>query len=1040
MRCSELQSTDASLDIGDGDGTCDTRAMSRAPSPASRHVQPRLDAVASELASRVAGEVRFDARARALWATDASPYEIRPYGVVLPKTIDDVRAVVDIANRHGLPILPRGGGTSLAGQTVGEAIVVDFSKYMTAVLDLDLAKNLVRVQPGVVRDDLNLYLRPHELQFTPDISTTDRANVGGMVANNSAGTRSIKYGKTVDAVVAMTVMLSDGSIVEVGEVTPEELARKKAQDDLEGQIYRVVHEVVETHADAIAERYPKVMRRVGGYNLDELIGGRPFNLAKLISGSEGTLAIILDVTLSLAPVPRHKMLAMVHFGSMENALTAVQYINRHKPSAVEILDDRIFELAGENPALRPLLHWVEGAPAAVLMVEFDGVSDDEMRRGLNGLQDDPQVAELAYHTHLAFSYEEQEDILAFRRKGLGIYATIRGRRKPTAFIEDAAIPPQHLPRYIPEVKEVCRRHGADLVVYGHASVGVIHIRPLLDMKTADGVEAYRRISEETFELVRKYGGSWSGEHGDGLIRSYKNRELFGDELYEAFRGVKRAFDSRNLMNPGKIVDAPPMTENLRYGAGYPDDPTRTTMDFSAHGGYLGAIEMCTGVGACRKTTSGTMCPSYMVTLDEDHSTRGRANILREAITGGMPGGLTSKDVYDVLDLCLECKACKAECPSRVDMATIKSEFLQQYWDDHGVPLSAFAIGNVATVAPLAQKLAAVSNALLPLAPVRWAIEKTVGVDRRRVLPRYASEDFASWFRRRARKGPDADAPAAPLAPSRAETSDGSTAGSSAASDGPGATRRAPAARPGSSKAPPRVALFADTWTMYNEPSVGQAATRVLERLGYAVELVPYGCCGRPMISKGLLRRARRLAEHNVARLQRYVDEDVPVVGLEPSCVTAFQDDYRSLIPGEATDRAADHVKMIDQFLAKAWTSGALKPDGAFAKDGERILLHGHCQQKAIIGTAPTHALLGWVSDDVHEVDSGCCGMAGSFGYSHHEVSMKSGERRLFPAVREHAGPTVACGFSCRHQIADGTGRGSQHVMEVLASHLTEPRD
>lgn len=961
-----------------------------------------VDRIAAELSARVTGEVRFDDRARALWATDASPYEIHPYGVVLPKTTEDIAAVVEVANRYRIPVLPRGGGTSLAGQTVGKAIVIDFSKYMTEILEFDADRARVKVQPGVVRDELNTYLAPFELAFTPDISTTNRANIGGMVANNSAGTRSIKYGKSVDQVIAMTVMLADGSIVELTETNDELLEQKKMQDDAEGRIYRTVHRVITEHEEEIRTRFPKVMRRVGGYNLDELIDGRPLNLAKLVAGSEGTLAIILDVTLSLSPVPRHKLLAMVHFDSMESALTSVQYVNRHNPAAVELFDDRLFELAKENPALRPMLHWLEGEPAAVLMVEFDGVTEDEMRRGLAGLQSDARVDSLAYHTHLALKEDEQEEILAFRRQGLGIYATIRGNRKPTAFIEDAAIPPEHLPKYIPEVREVCRKHGADVVLYGHASVGVIHIRPLLDLKTAEGVEAYRKISEDTFEVVRKYGGSWSGEHGDGLIRSYKNRELFGDTLYEAFREVKRAFDPDDLMNPGKIVDAGPVTDNLRYGANYPEDPTKTYLDFSASGGYLGAIEMCTGVGACRKTTTGTMCPSYMVTRDEDHSTRGRANVLREAITGRMPGGLTSKEVYDVLDLCLECKACKAECPSRVDMASIKSEFLQHYWDEHGTPLAVRAIGNVATVAPLAQKMAPVANALLPLTPVRWLIEKTVGVDKRRVLPKYAHQDFGSWFRKRT---------------SRTERTERTE-------------RTAHAGEPVS-----RVALFADTWTMYNETSVGRAATHVLEELGYEVELVPYGCCGRPQISKGLLKHARKLAERNVARLQPYVDAGVPVVGLEPSCVTAFQDDYRSLVPGPDTERIAGHVKMIDQFLAKEWTSGAIQPNDVFEQRRDKIQLHGHCQQKAIIGTGATKALLGWISDDVTEIDSGCCGMAGSFGYSHHDISMKSGERRLFPAVRAHAGETVACGFSCRHQIADGTGRTSKHVVELLADAI-----
>ncbi len=961
--------------------------------------------VVRELTAVIQGEVRFDDKTRALYATDASPYEIRPHGVVLPKNVADIKHTLEVANRFGLAILPRGGGTSLAGQTVAEAIILDFSKYMTRILDFDAAAHTVKVEPGIVRDNLNNTLKPHALQFTPDISTTAQANIGGMVANNSAGTRSIKYGKSVDQVIAMTVMLMDGSIVELTEVDEHTLATKLEQNNLEGNIYRTVHNVITNHADEIEARYPKVMRRVGGYNLDEFTQGKPFNLAKLVSGSEGTLALILDVTLKLYPVPKHRLLALVHFETLEGALTAVQYVNRHHPSAVEILDDHLFTLGKQNPALAPLLQWLEGEPAAVLMVEFDGETEDEMLAGLQAMQQDPQVQALSYYTHLARSSKEQEEVLDFRRGGLGIYATVKGDQKPVPFIEDSSIPDEHLSKYIPEVLGVCEKYGVKAVIYAHASVGVIHIRPHLNLKDDEGIKTFQAISEDTFQLVKKYGGSWSGEHGDGLIRSYQNQNLFGDVLYEDFRAIKRAFDPEWRLNPGKIVDAPAMTENLRYGSDYAEStqPITTYFDFSGDEGYLGAIEACTGVGKCRKTSTGTMCPSYMATRDEDHSTRGRANILREAISGRLPGGLTSQEVYDVLDLCLECKACKAECPSQVDMAKIKYEFLQHYYDDHGVPLSARAVGNVAKIAPLAQKLAPISNAFLPLKSVRYLLEKLIKVDKRRVLPLYANEDFATWFKRRAQ----------------------------ATTDTPTDSR-------------PVVALFADTWTMYNEPEVGKAAVKVLEALGYAVELVNYGCCGRPQISKGLLKAVKPLAQKNVNALYPYVERGVPIVGLEPSCVTAFVDDYQDLVPGDKTKAVGQQIKMIDQFLAKEWTQGRLHPEQVFHKNGTPMMFHGHCQQRATFGTTSSNALLRWISEDVHEVDSGCCGMAGSFGYGHHDVSMTIGEQRLFPAVREHCsqksagekqGEVVACGFSCRHQIKDGTQTRAKHLVEVMADNL-----
>ncbi len=955
-----------------------------------------LTRVANELKWKVSGEVRFDERARALYATDASPYEIQPYGVVLPKTVHDVRQTVEIANRYELPLLPRGGGTSLAGQTVGAAVVLDFSKYMTEILEFSPEKRTVRVQPGVVRDNLNLFLKPYDLQFTPDISTTNRANVGGMVANNSAGTRSIKYGKSVDAVKSMTVMFADGSVAELGEVNGEELREKLEQPGIEGDAYRAVQRVVTEHADEIEARFPKVMRRVGGYNLDEFTNGKPFNLAKLVAGSEGTLAFILDVTLKLEPVPKHRCLALLHFDSLVSALTAVQYVNKHGPSAVELMDDVLFDLGRQNPNLAPLLSWLQGEPAAVLMVEFDGETEAEMLLGLTGLQADADVQALSYATHLAFDAKEQHEVLEFRRGGLGIYATVKGDEKPTPFIEDSAIPVENLPYYIPEVLEVCKRHGVHAVIYAHASVGVIHCRPHLDLKTERGIETFQSISEEVFALVQKYGGSWSGEHGDGLIRSYQNEKLFGETLYEDFRAIKRAFDPKGLMNPGKIVDAPAMTESLRYGVDYAVDPVNTYFDFSKDGGFLGAIEMCTGVGACRKTTTGTMCPSYMATRDEDHSTRGRANILREAMNGRLPGGLTSHEVYEVLDLCLECKACKAECPSQVDMAKIKYEFLQHYYDEHGTPLPVRAFGEVYKTAPLGRMMSPLANKVLPTKLFRWATEKTLGVDRRRTMPLYAKQAFDALVRER---------------PPRAKTE----------------------------PSQPTVALFADTWTMYHEPEVGGAALKVLQALGYHVEVIDYQCCGRTLLSKGLLKEAKRLAHKNVNALHTYSKRGVPIVGLEPSCVTAFQDDYRDLISGDKTNAVSDNVKMIDQFLAKEWSGGRLEPTQAFKTDSAPVLFHGHCQQRAVIGSAPSKAVLGWASDNVAEVDSGCCGMAGSFGYSHYDVSMAIGERRLFPAAREHTGDVVACGFSCRHQIKDGTGKRAKHVVEVLAEAV-KPKD
>ena len=946
------------------------------------------EALERDLRASLAGEVRFDAVARSLYATDASPYRIAPHGVVFPRHAADVRAVLDVARAHRVPILMRGGGTSLAGQTVGEAIVVDTTRHLNGILEIDAEERVARVQPGVVREALNARLAPLGLHFTPDVSTSDRAAIGGMVANDSAGTRSIKYGKTVDQVLAMTVLLADGTVTELRAMGGVDLERKRRSGGIEGNAYRTVHRIVHEHEAEIRARTPKVMRRVAGYHLDELLPGRPFNLAKLVCGSEGTLAAILDVTLALHPLPRRRVLALLHFDTLVAALEAVPAIVAHGPSAVELIDRDMFELAAGNPAIAPHIGWVRGDPAAVLSVEFDGDDDAELADHVGALATDPAAGGRAYATYLATDAAAQREVIEFRKKGLGIYATVPGAAKPTPFIEDAAIPIEHLAAYVPQVLEICRRHGAQAVLYGHASVGVLHVRPLLDLKSAAGVAAYRAIADETFALVQRYGGSWSGEHGDGLIRSEKIREAFGETVYQAFVEVKRAFDPENVWNPGKIVDAPPMTGNLRYGVGYPAVRLPTVFDFGPEG-FLGAAEACTGVGACRKEGAGTMCPSFMATRDEAHSTRGRANVLREAIVGGLPGGLTSREVHDVLDLCLECKACKAECPSRVDVGKLKAEFLQAYYDAHGTPRSARALGGAAKVAPLAQAFAPLVNALLPLAPVRWLTEKAIGIDRRRTLPAYATRRFDRSF----------------------------------------------SAGPGGGEGAPTVALFVDTWSNFHDTAPARAALRVLEAAGARVELVPYRCCGRPLISKGLLREAKAQAAANVVALRSYVERDVPILGLEPSCVSAFTDDYPALVPGPETDALARCVRPLEAWLAKRWSGGDLRPEALFAASEEPVLLHGHCQQKAVLGTAATKAVLGWASRDVREIDAGCCGMAGSFGYTHHDLSLAIGEQRLFPAVRAHAGEVVACGFSCRHQVADATGKRPRHVAETLAGAL-----
>jgi ferredoxin len=694
-----------------------------------------------------------------------------------------------------------------------------------------------------------------------------------------------------------------------------------------------VHRIVTEHEAEIEARFPKVMRRVGGYNLDELIRDKPFNLAKLVCGSEGTLAFVLDVTLRVHPVPARRCLVMLHFDSLVGALETVPFINRHGPSAVEIMDRDLFKLARENPTMLQLLGWLRGDPAAVLAVEFEGDDDDDLRRQLASLEADGEVGRRIYASHVALADGEQSDILEFRRMGLGIYATMRGRSKPTPFVEDAAIPVEHLARYIPEVLEVCKRHGTTAVFYAHASVGVIHVRPLIDLKTVKGVATYRAISNDVFELVKRYGGSWSGEHGDGLIRSDKNRALFGEVVYEDFRAIKRAFDPNGRFNPGKIVDALPMTQNLRYGPDYREPSVQTVLDFSAQEGFQGAIEACTGVGACRKQGVGTMCPSYMATRDEDHSTRGRANVLREALVGRLPGGLTSKGVYDVLDLCLECKACKAECPSQVDMAKLKYEFPAALpRRARHAAVGTRVIGGIARARAARAGGGAARERRARGAP--GALAERAAARGRSPRPAPPTLRLVAAFRPR---------------PSRVAGRERTRRGTGAAAQ----SRRT-------------VALYADTWTMFNEPGARRTPRcGSWRRWGTASSWCRTAAAAGRSISKGLLRQAKRQAQGVVdgaaaVRRARRADRG-------PGAVVRHGAQGRLPRPGPGpkADAVAAGVWMLDAFLAKAWTRGEIDlGDRVLEERIAALLHHGHCQQKAVLGTASTRAVLEWTSRDV----------------------------------------------------------------------------
>lgn len=956
----------------------------------------------NELRPRVAGELRTDAYSQVLYSTDASIYRVPPLGVLIPETFEDVQAAVEIAAKHHIPVLPRGAGSSLAGQAVNAALVIDMTRHLDQVLEINPEERWVRVQPGLVLDELNLRLAPLGLQFGPDPASSNRATLGGIVSNNSTGSHSIVYGMTADHVLSTDVLLSDGSPTNFSPLTEDAFNAKRQGKGLEGDIYRAMHTLRTDGADVIRAGTPRHWRRCGGYNLDRLIPaisvpnggtipsfkiGAPgqFNLASLVCGAEGTLAVIREIKLNLVPVPEKSALAVVHFASLSDALSSVPEILETGPSAIELLDHIGLTRSKAVPAYARLLNtFIDGDPNCVLVTEYTGESDAELKARMDRLRRKSvgsSIVEL-------FSPEAQARVWQVRKVALGFLMSVKGDFKPVPFIEDAAVPVEHLADYISQIEGFCETIGTKVGYYAHASAGCLHVRPLINTKTAREIAKMPSILDFSVALLGEYGGALSSEHGDGRARSWINERFFGPALYDLFRKTKAAFDPHNLLNPGNIVDAPHMTENLRYGPDYHTIPLGEHLDFSEDHGFAGAVEMCNGAGICRKRTAGTMCPSFMVTRDEEHSTRGRANALRAALSGVLPTGeLTSRRMYEVMDLCIECKACKAECPSGVDMAKIKFEFLAQYYENNRVPLRSRIFAGIAGTSRLVSgPLAPIVNSLLRLPPVRWGLDRFFGITSRRGMPAFARSAFSQQVDR----------------------------------------------LPRGSNSRPQLVLFADTVNNFNEPDVLHAAYELLDAAGFDVLVHSKSCCGRPMISKGLHAMAVAAARETLDALHPFAARGLPILGLEPSCLSAMKDDYLFLLPDDlrAAELAAA-VMPVEEFIVRLADEGRLSL--VFEQKDEEILFHGHCHQKAIFGTAATRQALALTGARVAEVDSGCCGMAGSFGYEseHYDVSQAMGERKLFPAMRAHAGTVAAPGVSCRAQIAHGTGRQARHPIQIL---------
>ncbi len=964
----------------------------------------------TELARNFRGDLYTDAVNLTAYSTDASAYREKPLAVACPKDIDDIRLLIGHARKHNIGLIPRAGGTSLAGQVVGNGMVADVSKYMTRILEFNAEEGWVWVEPGVILDDLNRYLQPYGVFFAPETSTSNRCTIGGMTGNNSCGSHSLVYGSTRDHTLAVKALLSDGSEAEFTDLILEEFDKKTIGNSLESNIYRKTKELL-SHPVARSEietQYPKagIRRRNNGYALDELLNTQPFdgdklfNFCSLIAGSEGTLMFITAVKLRVVPLPPPvKGVMCIHLQSVNEALQANLVALQHKPWAVELMDNVILQCTKDNLLQQRNRFFVKGDPGALLIVEFAETDESDLQQRAEQLEQAMRDAGYGYYFPLVTG-DDINKVWALRKAGLGVLSNMKGDAKPVSVIEDTAILPEDLPAYIAEFKKILAKHHLDCVYHAHIATGELHLRPVLNLKDKNDVRLFRIIARETAELVKKYRGSLSGEHGDGRLRGEFITLMYGEYVYRLFKEIKACFDPYGIFNPGKIVDTPPMDTCLRYEPGHPVKEIKTVFDFSSTLGMMRAVESCNGSGDCRKphVAGGTMCPSYMATRNEYASTRARANILREyLINNSNTTAFGDCEVLDILDLCLSCKGCKSECPSNVDMAKLKAEFLQHYYDRHGVPFRTRMIANINKLNKLGHFLPLIYNRT-----TNWSlVKKIMGFDLRRHIPEIQRYTLRNQLKRRLQ------------------------------------TLNSIINQPIGS-----VYLFVDEFTDYNDVHIGLKAVDLLHHLGYRIEILPHEESGRTYISKGLLRKAQKIADRNVDLFRKHVSAEIPLVGIEPSCILAFRDEYPELVSPDQRETArllAPDTLTFEEFIVREFNRGKISAS-FFTENPVDIAFHGHCQQKSLITTRATSAMLSIPKNyTVRELKTGCCGMAGSFGYEkkHYDLSMQIGELALFPQVREADSNTViaAPGTSCRQHIEHGTGRKALHPIEVLYDAL-----
>jgi len=963
-----------------------------------------------ELASQLEGEFYYDKTIRILYATDASAYREMPLAVALPKSVADIKHLISYAHNNGTSLIPRTAGTSLAGQVVGSGIIVDVSKHFTQIIELNVEERWVRVQPGVIRDELNMYLKPYGLFYGPETSTANRAMIGGMVGNNSCGSNSIVYRSAREHLLEVKTILSDGSDAVFKALSLDDFHAKCEGKSLEAEIYRTVRSMLGNYDNQqeIRKEFPKktVERRNTGYAVDMLLDTAPFtageedfNFCKLIAGSEGTLAFITEIKLNVVPLPpKESGLLCVHFDTIDEALRANLIGLKYAPRASELIDHYILECTKDNIEQRKNRFFVLGDPGAILVIEYAAATREEITAIANEVEKEMRAAGLGFHFPLLFG-DDTKKIWTLRKAGLGLLSNLPGDSKAVPVIEDTAVDVNDLPAFIRDFNDILKKYNLYSVHYAHAGSGEIHLRPIINLKTKEGNLLFRSIAEEIATLVKKYKGSLSGEHGDGRLRGEFIEQMVGKKNYALLKDIKRAWDPHNIFNPNKIVDTPSMNTMLRYTPGQQTPAFKTVFRYHDQD-VLQHAEQCNGSGDCRKTemSGGTMCPSFMATRNEKDTTRARANILREFLThSDKMNRFDHKEIYDVMDLCLSCKGCKSECPSNVDVAKLKAEFLQQYYDANGVPFRSQLIANFTKSAQLGAIVPGLYNFAVNNKFIGGAIKKMSGFAAKRSMPTMYKTTLRSWFKNRSEKGIASDK---------------------------------------------KVYLFCDEFTNYNDTEIGMKAILLLEKLGYEVIIPKHEESGRSWLSKGLIRKGKEIANKNIDIFKHIISDKTPLIGIEPSAILTFRDEYIDLANDANFEDAkvlAKNVFMVDEFLANEIAKGNID-QGLFTKEKKQVVLHGHCQQKSLSSVAPSVKILSYPENySVQTIPSGCCGMAGSFGYEkeHYDLSMQIGELVLLPTVRKQDMDTIiaAPGTSCRHQIKDGTGRKAKHPVEVLYEAL-----